>query len=168
MYRKSQGTPILRACGIVCFRGGARMLIHDFHFTPPIHSLHGLPHRRCGLRYARTKQKEEGHVPNRRRVLGAADIQASPASVGPVTQNSSVTSLKKRTLSDNDEPDRRTRRPSGSPPNSLSRTSTPSEFREDSRYDYPAGSPQSPSPSSYQQEQSLQASHARSMAMTMD
>jgi len=166
LYRKSQGTLILRACGIVCFRGGAHMLTRYFDFT--LRFILCTAIRRCGLRYARTKQKEEGYVPNRRRVLGAADIQASPASVGPVTQNPSVTSFKKRTLSDNDEPDRRARRPSGSPPNSLSRTSTPSESREDSIYDYMAGSSQSPSPSSYQQQQSLQASHAQSMAMTMD
>lgn len=44
----------------------------------------------CGLRYARTKQKEDGHVPNRRRVIGASDIQSSSTTIAPPSQSPNI------------------------------------------------------------------------------
>lgn len=87
---------------------------------------------RCGLRYARTKQKEEGHVPSRRRMLTAADIQASPSSVVPGNQpDSTFNANKKRPLLDDDIEYRRQQR-SGSPPYSTSSPSTsPSGSRDE-------------------------------------
>lgn len=106
----------------------------------------------CGLRYARTKQKEEGHVPNRRRVIGASDIQSSPTTVAPQqshsqesfqTQFSAVTtnsSNKKRGFTDDEDMDERrfsgNRRSSVSPSSSVSPGPGTSMIPGDSPYTY--------------------------------